>query len=177
MKRFVLAVLAILLPVTSAFAYDGAMVSLWSNSAVSVPNSYYSASYTKLVFPDVNYDTDGFWDASSNQFVIPNDIPAGTYGIISCHVRWQPTGGLRVQVLVSKYDASAGVQLHSNYPESAPDNRLFTGGTTTDHTSTTHPVLLEAGDAYSCQMWQQGSSQSSPALSVLQAGMSLQVLR
>jgi len=176
-KDFLLLMVGALLSMAGAsLAFEGAMVSMWSGNAIAVPNSYYSASYTKLLFPQVNYDTAGFWDGTINEFVVPSSIPHGTYGIISCHARWQDTGGFRVQVLVAKYDASASVQLYSNFPESAPDNRLFTGGTTVDHASTTHPVLLEAGDRYSCQMWQQGSGETSPALNVLQAGMSIYVV-
>lgn len=147
-----------------------------STISVTVPNSYYSATYVKVPFPHVVRDASGYWDAVSKQFIIPTTIPADTYGIFNCNIRWQDTGGYRVQVLVSKYDASTGVQLQSQYPEAQPDNRPFTGGTTTDHTGLTHPVLLEAGDAYACQVWQSGASGSSGALNVVSAGFSMLVL-
>ena len=178
MKSIISAVMAFFFATaSSALAYDGVMVDLTTPvSPVSVPNSYYAATYVKVPFNRVVYDLGGFWDASSKQIVIPATIPAGTYGIIRCNLRWQPTNGYRIQVLISKYDASSGQQMQSGYPEAMPDNRLFTGGTTADHFTVTHPVLLEPGDAYACQVWQQGTTGSAGAITVMSAGMSLQVL-
>lgn len=106
----------------------------------------------------------------------PPLIPTGTQGIFHRNVRWHDLGGDRVQALISKYDASTGTQLQSAYPEAAPGNQLFTGGTTTDYPTMTHPVLLEPGDANARQVWQQGATGSAGALSALQAGFSLEVL-
>src|SRR6478735_4024568 len=140
MVKSIAALVVSVLSVTSATAYSGVMVDLTSPVApISVPNSYYSATYTKVPFNRVIYDLGGFWDSVSKQIIIPATIPADTYGVFNCNVRWQPTNGFRIQVLVSKYDASTGTQLQSAYPEAAPDNRLFTGGTTADHFSINHP--------------------------------------
>ena len=171
---FVLALLAAFLPAKAA---DNSLVALDSSTPVSVPNSYYSATYVKLPYTTVIRDTGGFWDASRKEFVVPSTIAADTYGIFRCNVRWQDSGGYRVQALISKYDASTATDLQSAFPEAAPQNQLFTGGTTTDFSTVTHPVLLEPGDAYACKVWQSGVSGAAGSLSVLQSGFSLEVLQ
>lgn len=176
MKQWFIAAASLLMLAARAMAAGSSLVYLDSANAVSVPNSYYAASYVQIPFPTVIRDPGGFWDTSSKQFVVPATIPANTFGILRCNARWQDSGGYRVQVLISKYDASAGVQLQSAYPEAAPQNQLFTGGTTTDQVTVTHPVLLEPGDAYGCQVWQSGVSGYAGAISVLQAGFSLEIL-
>lgn len=159
-----------------ALTFQGAMVDFQSSHPVSVPNSYYGAYYIRVPFQTAIYDTSGFWDSTTNQMIVPSTIPAGTYGVVMCHLRWQPNSNASIQVFVSKFDASAGVQLHSGYPESAPDNRAGISGTTADHFSVTHPILLEPGDAYSCTAWQQGASGGSGSINIIQGGMSLQIL-
>jgi len=153
----------------------GALVQLIT--AQSVPNSYYSSSYTYLQFANsAFYDTDGIYDTvNKDRLIVPAALD-GMWAKVKISVRWNQTGGYRVQILPTRWDAAQQVDNLSAYPACAPDNRLFIGGTTQDHCSETHPLQLHTGDYFRAAAWQSQQTGAGPSLNVLAGSFSLEIL-
>lgn len=153
----------------------GALVLL--NAAQPVPNYYYSSGYTYLKFDAQPFwDTDGVYDVVSRDRLRVPPALDGKWGKVKISVRWADTGGFRLQILPTRFDFAQQADNLSAYPACAPDNRLHTGGTTVDHCSETHPLLLRSGDYFRAAAWQQQATGSGGALNVIAGTFSLEVL-
>lgn len=156
----------------------GALVQL--ASSVFVPNYYYGATppappYTYLHFGDTPFfDTDGFYDTvNKDRLKVPVALD-GAWAIVKIGVRWTQIGGSKVQILPTL--VSGGLDYLSAYPACAPDNRQFLGGTTTDHSSETHPIQLHADDYFRAAAWQVQNAPNGPPLELMSASFSIRIL-
>lgn len=146
MKKIIACVVAaaftfFFLPVAGA-EFRGAMVRKTTDAEQVVPNSYSHTQWVKVEFPVVEYDTSNLWDATNNQFVIPDGVHLVR---LSGQIVWDHDAKGSRQTLITKNNA-----LFDGY---AAQNGKATFGTTPDQNVSTAVIPVKAGDTFQLQAW------------------------
>lgn len=158
--------------------FHGALVQL-AGPPVSVPDSYYAATYIYPNFNNAIFDTDGFFNSATPDRLLVPPALVGAFAIVKCHVRWSTVAAppnTRVQILPTRFDGASGINNLSGYPSCAPENQFYIGGTTTDHAAETHPVQLGAGDYFRTALWMSRGNGDGVAMTALDVGFSIRIL-
>jgi hypothetical protein len=173
--KFLQALIAVLLVAISApagAAYRGALYVM--TGTTSVPNSYYAPVYAYPAYQTQKYDTDNLMDTTNYQQFI---IPAGVSKVrLKCGVVLaNDTGAAAVQGLIAKNNL--GVPGLNTYPEITPANQSSVRGVTTDDLIiSTHVLPVVPGDKFQCAIWQQQTTSSGPARTILVSSFSIEIL-
>ena len=122
--------------------FRGAMVHKTADAEQIVPNSYSVTQWVKVEFPEVEYDTSGWWDAENHQFVIPDGVQ---FVRLSGQIVWDHDAKGSRQTLITKNNA-----LFDGY---AAQNGRATFGTTPDQNVSTAVIPVKTGDTFQLQAW------------------------